>query len=72
MTGTPTDTRFRPLPADRPADDIERELLETWNEEKLFEETLKANEDGPSFVFFEGPPTAYGLPGIHHVLARTV
>ncbi|MFL5562173.1 MAG: isoleucine--tRNA ligase [Gemmatimonadaceae bacterium] len=72
MTGTPTDTRFRPLPAERPADDLERELLETWNEEKLFEQTLKANEDGPSFVFFEGPPTANGRPGIHHVFARTV
>ena len=72
MTGAPTGTRFRPLPPERPADDIERELLETWSEEKLFEQTLEANEDGPPFVFFEGPPTANGRPGIHHVFARTV
>ncbi len=72
MTGAPTDVRFRLLPADKPADELERELLETWDEEKLFEATLAANEDGPSFVFFEGPPTANGRPGIHHVFARTV
>ena len=72
MTGAPTDTRVRPLPPERQADDIARELLETWSEEKLFEQTLEANEDGPSFVFFEGPPTANGRPGIHHVFARTV
>ena len=41
MTGAPTDVRFAPLPADKPADELERELLEIWNEEKLFEATLE-------------------------------
>ena len=64
--------RFEPLPPDRPADVLERELLSQWDEEKLFEQTLIANAESPSFVFFEGPPTANGKPGIHHVFARTI
>jgi len=64
--------RYRILSPDRPADDVERELLLRWEEENLFQKTLEANADGPSFVFFEGPPTANGRPGIHHVFARTV
>ena len=64
--------RYRILPPDRSADAVERELLERWREEKLFHRTLEANAGGPSFVFFEGPPTANGRPGIHHVFARTV
>jgi isoleucyl-tRNA synthetase len=64
--------RYQLLPPDRPADDVERELLARWDAEGLFQKTLDANADGPSFVFFEGPPTANGRPGIHHVFARTV
>ena len=62
------------LPAwpDAPADGLERELLATWAAEDLFRRTLDAGRDGPPFVFFEGPPTANGRPGIHHVFARTV
>ncbi|HJS46978.1 MAG TPA: isoleucine--tRNA ligase, partial [Gemmatimonadales bacterium] len=62
------------LPAwpDAPADRLERELLATWEAEDLFRRTLDAGRDGPPFVFFEGPPTANGRPGIHHVFARTV
>ena len=65
-------TRFQVLPADRAADDVERELLARWEEEDLFHQTLRAHEDAPTFVFFEGPPTANGKPGIHHVFARTI
>src|SRR3954465_1956992 len=76
MTATNTDmaqsARFEPLPPDRPADAIEQELLAQWEQERLFEQQLAANADSPSFVFFEGPPTANGRPGIHHVFARTV
>ena len=68
----PAAMRFHPLPPDRPADDVERELLARWNEEKLFQQTLDARAGAPTFVFFEGPPTANGRPGIHHVFARTV
>ena len=68
MTATP----YELLPADRPADDLEQELLATWREEKLFERTLEARAGSPTFVFYDGPPTANGRPGIHHVFARTV
>lgn len=63
---------FRLLPTDRSPDDLEQEMLALWKEEKLFEQTLSASEGKPEFVFFEGPPTANGKPGIHHVFARTV
>ncbi len=52
--------------------DLEQELLERWREEHLFQRTLEATADGERFVFYEGPPTANGRPGIHHVLARTI
>jgi isoleucyl-tRNA synthetase len=64
--------RFQPLPPDRPADEVERELLAHWDEEQLFQQTLAGRADAKSFVFFEGPPTANGRPGIHHVFARTI
>jgi isoleucyl-tRNA synthetase len=68
----PSMTRYQPLPPDRRADDVERELLARWEEEDLFARTLEAKSGAPSFVFFEGPPTANGRPGIHHVFARTI
>jgi len=64
--------RYRPLPTDRPPDELERELLDRWVREDLFARTLRATEGNPEFVFFEGPPTANAKPGIHHVFARTV
>ncbi|HEY2163417.1 MAG TPA: isoleucine--tRNA ligase [Gemmatimonadaceae bacterium] len=68
----PSVTRYQPLPPDRPADDVERELLARWNEEDLFGRALEARSGAPNFVFFEGPPTANGRPGIHHVFSRTI
>jgi isoleucyl-tRNA synthetase len=65
-------TRYQPLPPDRPADDVERELLARWEEEDLFARALEARSGAPNFVFFEGPPTANGRPGIHHVFSRTI
>ncbi|MEP7380132.1 MAG: isoleucine--tRNA ligase [Gemmatimonadota bacterium] len=67
-----TSTRYEILPADRPADDLEQALLAVWREERLFERTLLERADCPVFVFYDGPPTANGRPGIHHVFARTV
>ncbi|HEX6250626.1 MAG TPA: class I tRNA ligase family protein, partial [Gemmatimonadaceae bacterium] len=64
--------RYRPLPVERAADDLERELLGLWKDEGLFARTLENTAAGPRYVFFEGPPTANGRPGIHHVFARTI
>lgn len=49
---------------------MEEALLKAWKREKIFEKTLTQREDGPEWVFYEGPPTANGKPGVHHVLAR--
>jgi isoleucyl-tRNA synthetase len=57
---------------DVPADRLEQQQLELWKREDLFHRTLEAGKDGPPFVFYEGPPTANGRPGIHHVFARTI
>ncbi|MBD5369987.1 MAG: isoleucine--tRNA ligase [Bacteroides sp.] len=52
--------------------DINRDMLASWEANSLFESTMKAREGSPSFVFYEGPPSANGMPGIHHVMARTI
>lgn len=52
--------------------DINKEMLERWREADLFGRSLALREGAPSFVFFEGPPSANGMPGIHHVMARTI
>ncbi|MCG8370841.1 MAG: class I tRNA ligase family protein, partial [Proteobacteria bacterium] len=49
---------------------LEAEVLEFWREHDVFAKTVEATKDGPQFSFNEGPPTANGKPGIHHVLAR--
>ncbi len=49
---------------------LEEEVLEFWRENKIFEQTLEQSKGRPLFTFNEGPPTANGKPGIHHVLAR--
>lgn len=51
---------------------VNQEVLQKWAEEKLFERSMTEREGCPSFVFFEGPPSANGMPGIHHVMARTI
>ncbi|MEX0721412.1 MAG: isoleucine--tRNA ligase [Balneolaceae bacterium] len=50
----------------------EVEILNWWKENNIFERSLKTREDGIPYTFYEGPPTANGKPGIHHVMARTV
>ena len=52
--------------------EINHRVLADWNEKSLFEQSIKEREGCPSFVFFEGPPSANGMPGIHHVMARTI
>ncbi|PJA86809.1 MAG: isoleucine--tRNA ligase, partial [Candidatus Moranbacteria bacterium CG_4_9_14_3_um_filter_42_9] len=49
---------------------MEEEILKFWEENRIFEKSVEKNPEDKSFVFFEGPPTANGVPGLHHVLAR--
>ncbi|MBI4541630.1 MAG: isoleucine--tRNA ligase [Gemmatimonadetes bacterium] len=64
--------RYPAIAADARADALERELLARWKAEDLFHETQRRTAAGEPFVFYEGPPTANGRPGIHHVFARTI
>lgn len=52
--------------------DINKEVLKRWQAEDLFHQSIACREGHPSFVFYEGPPSANGMPGIHHVMARTI
>ena len=51
---------------------LSREVLAQWENEHLFEQSISTREGHPQFLFFEGPPSANGMPGIHHVMARTI
>jgi len=51
---------------------VEQEIIDFWKQNRIFEKSVTARCDAPRFVFYEGPPTANGLPGVHHVMARTV
>lgn len=51
---------------------IAEEILQYWKEHKIFEKSISTREGNESFIFFEGPPSANGLPGIHHVMGRTI
>jgi isoleucyl-tRNA synthetase len=73
----PVDPRHRPVdPPHRPVDPqvsfprLEEEVLGRWHERGVFAESLRRREGAPPWVFYEGPPTANGPPGVHHVLAR--
>jgi isoleucyl-tRNA synthetase len=57
---------------DLTANELEQGQLAQWKEEQLFHQTVEAGRGGPPFVFYEGPPTANGRPGIHHVFSRTI
>ena len=50
--------------------ELEEKILEFWRKKNIFQKTLKARANAPRYVFYEGPPTANGKPGLHHVLAR--
>jgi len=51
---------------------VAAEVLQEWKQDNTFEKSIKTREGKPSFVFYEGPPSANGLPGIHHVMARAI
>src|SRR5690606_29941283 len=61
---------FRPLPAQVDLPALEHAILKRWRDGKVFERSLEQNAAGPSWVFYEGPPTANGMPGVHHIEAR--
>ncbi len=63
---------FPELPPGYPFPALEREVLERWRERGIFEKTLEQTQSGPSFVFFEGPPTANNKPHVGHVVTRAV
>ena len=52
--------------------EINKEVLNQWDKQDLFHQSLETREGCPSFVFYEGPPSANGMPGIHHVMARSI
>ena len=52
--------------------DVNKEVLEQWNAEDMFHKSIEEREGCPQFIFFEGPPSANGHPGIHHVMGRTI
>lgn len=52
--------------------DVNKEVLKRWQEDNVFHKSIETREGKPSFVFYEGPPSANGMPGIHHVMARTI
>ncbi len=62
---------FAPVPHRYDGPKLEADILEYWKQEAIFERLIEERKDRPRFVFYEGPPTANGRPGIHHVLART-
>ncbi len=62
--------RYPAVPRSRVS--LEEAVLDTWRDEDTFQRTLDGTRDGEPFVFFEGPPTANGRPGLHHIISRAI
>ena len=52
--------------------DINQEILERWEKDDVFRKSLEIRKNAPAYIFYEGPPSANGMPGIHHVIARSI
>ena len=63
---------YKKVPADLKFVDREKEVVDFWEKEKIFERTIEDKKDCPSYVFYDGPPTANGKPHIGHVLTRVI
>ncbi|MBN2426369.1 MAG: isoleucine--tRNA ligase [Calditrichaceae bacterium] len=63
---------FQDVPNKMNLPGIEEKILKYWEEKKIFDKSLEITKDSPLYIFYEGPPTANGKPGIHHVISRTV
>lgn len=61
---------FKPVSPKLNINEMEESVLKFWQEKDVFRQTLRDRKGGPEYVFYEGPPTANGRPGVHHVLAR--
>src|SRR5438105_2335397 len=61
---------FQPVSASVNVQQVENEQLQFWKEHDIFHKQMDMHKNGPRYVFYEGPPTANGKPGTHHVLAR--
>jgi isoleucyl-tRNA synthetase len=61
---------FRPIPAQIDLPAMEHSILEFWKNNDVFEESVSSRAGGPTWTFYEGPPTANGMPGTHHIEAR--
>ena len=62
--------RYRPVDTAQSFPELEQQVLERWRERDVFHESIRRREGAPPFIFYEGPPTANGRPGSHHVLSR--
>jgi isoleucyl-tRNA synthetase len=51
---------------------VAADILKFWKEQRIFEKSISSRQGRPTFVFYEGPPSANGMPGIHHVMGRTI
>ncbi|WP_293911776.1 isoleucine--tRNA ligase [Deinococcus sp.] len=71
MTSEPKTTMFNPVQPSPNFPALEEQTLAWWQDKQIFERSLKQTEGGPRYTFYEGPPTANGQPGIHHVQARS-
>jgi len=63
--------QYNPVPPQVDLPTLERAVIDFWREHQTFEKSLNRNVGGKEWTFFEGPPTANGRPGTHHVEART-
>jgi len=61
---------YDPLPAHVDLAALDHEVIEWWGKNRIFELSIEQTAHGPSWTFYEGPPTANGMPGLHHVWAR--
>ena len=66
----PTGSPFTALPAKVDLGDMDRQIIKWWQANNVFARSLERTADGPPWVFYEGPPTANGMPGTHHIEAR--
>ena len=63
---------FQPVSPKTNVQEVEQSQLDFWREHNIFKRTMSERESGRRYVFYEGPPTANGRPGIHHVFSRTI
>jgi isoleucyl-tRNA synthetase len=63
---------FKEIKEDFNYPDMEKRILRFWDQENIFHKSIHIRKDAPDFIFYEGPPTANGKPGIHHVISRTI